>query len=150
MSEIRIRDAEEKDLQKIEDLILELIDSMSDREGLDLDKVIDNCRNLFRKEHSYLLVAEYNNEVIGLINFTTRQTLLHSGPSGLIDEFVVARKFRGKGVGIKLMHEAIARCKRLGCCEVEVSTEMTNTQAIEFYKSYGFEKKGVILEKDLI
>jgi GNAT superfamily N-acetyltransferase len=67
----------------------------------------------------------------------------------LIGDFVVAREHRGKGVGRKLIETAIERCKEMGCCEVEVTTEFTNTDAREFYKKCGFEELGVILEIDL-
>jgi ribosomal protein S18 acetylase RimI-like enzyme len=68
----------------------------------------------------------------------------------LIDELVVASSFRDKGVGRELLDAAVEKCKQLGCSEVEVSTEFTNTKAKEFYKRCGFEERGVILEKDLL
>ena len=40
-------------------------------------------------------------------------------------------------------------CKNFGCCEVEVSTESSNISALQFYKKYGFNEKGIFLEKDL-
>jgi len=96
------------------------------------------------------LVAEINGAIIGLIHFTIRKTLLHSGPSGLIDELVVTRSYRSRGIGGQLIDAATQKCKQLGCCEVEVSTEFANTNAREFYRKCGFEERGVILEKDLL
>jgi len=86
---------------------------------------------------------------VGFINFTVRQTILHQNPSGLIDELVVAEEYRGKGAGKQLVQAAIEKCRRLGCCEVEVSTEKANLNAREFYKQCGFEEIGMLFEVDL-
>ena len=47
------------------------------------------------------------------------------------------------------MAATIERCRELGCCEVEVSTKMTNTAAREFYKRCGFDEDAVLLETQL-
>jgi len=146
---MNIRRAERSDLPVIEKLAMELIESMDDTEGIDTDRVLENCRSLLSDVDSYLLVAETDGTVVGFINFTIRRTLLHPGPSGLIDELVVTRGYRGKGIGGQLIYAAVEQCRRLGCCEVEVTTEFTNTNARRFYRKCGFEERGVILEKDL-
>jgi ribosomal protein S18 acetylase RimI-like enzyme len=48
-----------------------------------------------------------------------------------------------------LVLAAIEKCRQLGCCEVEVSTEKTNLKARKFYKRYGFEERGMLFEMDL-
>ena len=55
----------------------------------------------------------------------------------------------GKGVWKVLVETASKRCRDLGCCEAEVSTERKNEKARAFYKSYGFEEDSVLLEYDL-
>ncbi len=149
MNHILIRKANESDLPTIEKIMIELINSMDNKEGIDASVVLENCQSLLKENNSHLLIAEINREMVGFINFTIRRTILHSGPSGLIDEIVVTRNYRGKGVGKQLIGAAIEKCKQLGCCEVEVTTELTNVNAREFYKRCGFEERGVILEKDL-
>lgn len=67
----------------------------------------------------------------------------------MVDELVVTKEYRGKGVGRQLMLAAIDKCKRIGCCEIEVSTERTNVTATKFYRKCGFEERGTLLELDL-
>jgi GNAT superfamily N-acetyltransferase len=67
----------------------------------------------------------------------------------MIDELVVAKEYQGKGVGKQLVLATIDRCRQLGCCEVEVSTEKANLKAREFYKKCGFEERGMLFEVDL-
>jgi ribosomal protein S18 acetylase RimI-like enzyme len=149
MTDILTREAEESDLPIIEKLMTELIEVLDNTKDINIRQVVNNCKNLLKDETSYLLVAEIEGTVTGFINFTTRQTILHQDLSGLIDELVVAKEFRGKGVGNQLLLAAIRKCRQLGCREVEVSTEKTNTKAREFYKKCGFEERGLLFELDL-
>ena len=127
----------------------ELAAAIDHTEGIDICAAVRNCRDLVNDAGSRFLVAEMAGEVVGFINFNVRQTVLHTGPSGLIDELVVRREHRGKGIGRRLMLAAIDECGRVGCCEVEVSTEKTNAEAREFYRRCGFEEGGVLLELDI-
>ena len=146
----RIRKAKESDLPAIAGLTTELIESVDNAEGLSINVLSKNYQILLGDPDSHILVAEVDETVIGIINFAVRRTLLHSGLSGLIDELVVTKVYRGKGIGKKLICSAVDKCRQLGCCEIEASTECTNTNARGFYKSCGFDERGVLLEKDLI
>ena len=149
MNNILIREANESDLFAIKKLMGELVETMDNTEGIDPQLILENCRNLLRYPNSHLLVAEIDDNIVGFINFTTRKTVLHSGLSGLIDELVITKSHRNKGIGKKLLSTAIEKCKQLGCCEVEVSTENVNSKARKFYKRCGFTECGVLLEMDL-
>ena len=149
MTEILIREAKESDLLIIGKLTLELIEAMGDTEGIDLKLIAENCQNLLSEANSHILVAEIKGVVVGFLNFTTRKTILHRGLSGLIDELIIAKNYRGKGIGKQLLSSAIEKSRQLGCCEVEVSTEKTNAKAREFYRQCGFMERGVLFEIDL-
>jgi len=149
MTEILIREAKGSDLLTIGKLTLELIEAMGNTEGIDIKLIAENCRNLLSEVNSHILVAEIEGVVAGFVNFTTRKTILHRGLSGLIDELIVAKSYRGKGIGKQLLSSAIEKSRQLGCCEVEVSTEKTNIKAREFYRQCGFTERGVLFEIDL-
>jgi len=149
MTDIIIREAKESDLLTIGKLTLELIEAMRNTEGIDIKLIAENCRNLLSEANSYILVAEIEGIVVGFVNFTTRKTILHRGLSGLIDELIVAKSYRGKGVGKQLLSSVIEKSRQLGCCEVEVSSEKTNAKAREFYRQCGFTERGVLFEIDL-
>jgi GNAT superfamily N-acetyltransferase len=149
MNHILIRKAKKSDLPAIGKLLAELIEAMDDTEGLDIRIAMETCRSLSKDAGSHLLVAEIEGSPVGFINFTVRQTILHRGPSALIDELVVAKEYRGKGAGKQLVLAAIEKCRQLGCCEVEVSTGKTNVEARKFYKKCGLEERGMLFEVDL-
>ncbi len=149
MADIIIREAKESDLLTIRKLTLELIEAMGDTEGIDIKLIAKNCQNFLSEANSYILVAEIRGVVVGFVSFTTRKTILHRGLSGLIDELIIAKGYRGKGLGKQLLSSSIEKSRQLGCCEVEVSTEKTNIKAREFYRQCGFTERGVLFEMDL-
>jgi ribosomal protein S18 acetylase RimI-like enzyme len=147
--DIPIEIATEADLPSIKPLLLELMDLRDNTEGFNIEQAFENCRSLIKDPVHHLLLAKDKDKVVGLVNFTIRKTILHPGPSGLIDELVVSRSYRGKGIGEKLLSAAIEKCRELGCCEVEVSTEKSNSLAREFYQRCGFKEDAVLLEINL-
>jgi GNAT superfamily N-acetyltransferase len=149
MTKICIREAKETDIPMIEKLTRELVKILDNTEGIDVQLVANNCKSLIHDPVSYFFVAELNKTVVGFINVTTRKTILHQGLSGLIDELIVAEKYQNKGIGAQLVFAVIERCRQLGCCEVEVSTEITNTKARELYTKCGFKERGLLFEADL-
>ena len=149
MKDIFVRKATESDLPTIGKLLEDLTDAMDNTEGFDIGTALKTCEHLLNDASSYFLVAATEETTVGFINFTIRQTILHRSPSALIDELVVAEEYQGKGGGKQLVLAAVERCKQLGCCEVEVSTEKTNFKARKFYKKCGLEERGMLFEEDL-
>jgi GNAT superfamily N-acetyltransferase len=146
---ILIREARKSDLPAIRRLLAELVNAMDDTECIDMRTTLKTWEHLLKDTKSHLLVATARATPIGLIHFTIRQTVLHRSPSAMIDELVVTKEYQGKGIGKQLVLTSIEKCKRLGCCEVEVSTEKTNVKARKFYKKCGFDKTEILFEVDL-
>lgn len=148
-SNISIEPAIGVDLPSIKPLLLELIDAMDDTESFDIKQAVKNYGILIKDHGHHFLLAKDKDKIVGFVNFTVRKTILHPGPSGLIDELVISRSHRGKGIGKSLLFAAIEKCRELGCCEVEVSTEKNNSRAREFYRKSGFNEDAVLLEFNL-
>jgi len=94
-------------------------------------------------------VAEEAGAVQGVITVWLRESLFHGGPVALVDELIVDESSRGRGIGAQLIEHVVAYCVRLGCAEVEVSTETDNLAARRFYARHGFVEQGVLLEREL-
>jgi len=144
-----VRPARKDDLPSIKNLFRKLFDVVQDTEGFDMEQSVKNCESLIEDPDNYMLVARDEDRVLGFVNFTTRKTIMHPLPSGLIDELIVTEDSRGSGIGKQLILAVMDRCRELGCCEVEVSTEKSNTKARAFYESCGFSEDAVLLELDL-
>ena len=149
IKDITVELATEADLPSIKPLLLKLMDVMDNTEGFDVEQSFENCIILIKNPAHHMLVAKDKDTFVGFVNFTTRKTIMHPRPSGLVDELIVSRNYRGLGIGKQLILAAIQKCRELECCEVEVSTEKSNTKAREFYQRCGFEEDAVLLEIDL-
>jgi GNAT superfamily N-acetyltransferase len=141
-----ISDAQESDLPAIRPLLAELIAALDDPPGFHVDRAMENCRALLGRPDHHLMLARSWGAVCGFLHLTTRQSLLHDRPTGLIDELVVSQESRGQGIGRLLIVAALDRCRDLGCCEVEVSTERAHLPAQEFYRRCGFSDEAVLFE----
>jgi len=60
---------------------------------------------------------------------------------GAIHELVILPEYRNKGIGKALVQKAIEYFKSRGLDTAELWVGDKNTQALEFYKSLGFEEK---------
>lgn len=147
---LKIIPAVEGDLPSIKKLLAELIEAVEDNDEFNIESSINNCHELMQDSSNYMLVAKEDIEILGFANFTTRKSIMHQGPSGLIDELIVSKSSRSSGIGKRLILAVIDKCRELGCSEVEVSTEKSNAKARRFYKSCGFEEDAVLLEMDLL
>jgi GNAT superfamily N-acetyltransferase len=138
-----------EDLFDIESLVMELANELIDSKTTSKSKIRHGLRSLFGKVDSHLLVAKVNGITIGFLHLNIRQTAFHPEPAALIDALVVAKGYRRQDVGSRLVKTAIEKCRRLGCCELEVSTEKTNKIAKDFYRRRGFTEVGAIFEMDI-
>jgi ribosomal protein S18 acetylase RimI-like enzyme len=148
-NDILVRKAKKSDWPAIRRLLVELVNVMDDTECIDLRIPIKTLERLLKDDGSHFLVATAQGTPVGLIHFTIRQTVLHRSPSAMIDELVVTKEYQGKGIGRQLVLATLEKCRRLGCCEVEVSTEKTNARARRFYRKCGFDKTELLFEVDL-
>jgi ribosomal protein S18 acetylase RimI-like enzyme len=142
-------EADENDLPAIVELLAKLASSLQDARTPDQQQLISNCLSIIHHPHSRILLAKQDHETIGMLSISMRRTALHPAPSALIDELIVAEEHRGKGIGSSLLTAAIDMCRQIGCCEVEVSTEMSNENARAFYTASGFRGEAILFEMDL-
>ena len=144
---MKIRQATIEDSAVIAQLMTQLIET-SGYEGLQIspEQIQENLRDMADNDAYEVLLAEDRGQIVGLLGLNFRHTLFHPAPSALIDELVVEQGHRRRGVGQRLMAEAIERCRAAGCCEIEVSTEQSNEAAQKFYRQHGFSHEAVLFE----
>ena len=68
-----------------------------------------------------ILVAESDHQLAGLVTLSYALVLRFGGEYALIEDFIVCKKYRGKGVGGLLLDEVISLAKRKGCRELQVN-----------------------------
>lgn len=147
--DITIRLGEQKDLKAVYALIHELAvfeHEPNEPSNLFSDFEIDFAQNCFE-----LLVAELGGEIIGI-------TLFHAAYSSwkgrmiYLDDFVISKTHRGKGIGKQLFDSFIEIGKKRNINQLRWHVLDWNDIAIDFYKNYHctFDEQWITckLEKD--
>jgi ribosomal protein S18 acetylase RimI-like enzyme len=92
-----------------------------------------------KDQNNELIVAEVNEEIVGMLQITFIPYLTHTGSWRCLIEGVRVHKLhRGKSFGTKLINWAIARAKERGCGIVQLTSDKKRSEAIRFYESLGF------------
>lgn len=163
MPEVKVRNARASDVDAVAGLLVQLDGVMERPTGAGRGEIVSNLHALLTDSSARVLVAEIDapeaeiaapeaeiaGRLAGMLDFCVRRTAVHPAPSALIDEVVVDGQMRGRGVGRALIEAAVSEARRMGCCEIEVSTERSNEAARRFYAECGFDEESMLLEKEL-
>lgn len=141
-----IREAEESDFATIHQLNSDFSHFIKTPEKfkISLEEMIAE------QDHFTILVAE--NEEKDIVGFASTFIAWYSwiGKSLYLDDLYVIEKYRGQGLGSKLMKEVFELAKNKGCKKVKWQVSKWNQNAIDFYKSKGAEIDDVEINCDLI
>jgi ribosomal protein S18 acetylase RimI-like enzyme len=143
---ITIRSAVESDSASISRLITELAENSGEASPI----TAQYAARYLAYPRSYVLLAEKEQQVVGLLSYSIRPDLYHAGDSCLIEEFVVRQSERSQGIGGQLLEALFQQLTGLNCVEVSVTTMPDNQKAIAFYKSHGMVDEALFLEKHFV
>ena len=87
-----------------------------------------------------IFVARSNNEVVG---FAAPR---HEDDKYWIDQAYILPEFQGKGIGVKLMKQALASIGNDQ--DIFLHVVSYNQNAISFYENFGFQKTDTIIEDE--
>lgn len=107
-----------------------------ERDGIASEPPIDVERGAQRWRLEETLVAAAGDEVIGFLRVEPNR--FGFGEFGML----VAREWRGRGVGSALVAAAIDRSRERGLHKLCLSVFPHNEAAIALYRKFGFEEEG--------
>ena len=91
--------------------------------------------------NQYAAIFEINDETIGCLQITFIPGLSRRGSlRGQIEGVRIARDFRGRGYGARMIAWAIKECRDRGCRMVQLTSDKKRENAIQFYEKLGFVK----------
>lgn len=134
---VSIRKAKKEDFEGIFGLIRELWPSEKFNESK-LRKVYINQLD----NGKIFLIAKKKGDAIGFISLCVKYDLQNQGKIGNVDEFVVGKTFRKKGVGKILLKEINKVAKKSGCLELQLNSSKKRKEAHAFYIGNRFNKSG--------
>jgi ribosomal protein S18 acetylase RimI-like enzyme len=123
-----IRRIKESDLHEVAELY-----SLFWNEKTNLSRMRDKFREISTNPHYIFLVAEMNGSVVGTIQGIVCEELYgECYPFLVMENFVVADNFRGKGIGRKLLTELEKIGKEKCCTQILFITETERKDTINF------------------
>lgn len=106
--------------------------------------ILDDERRIF-------LVAEADGgEVVGTADLVIVPNLTHAAsPIAYVENVVVDREHRNRGIGAALMAECEARAVAAGAYKLQLLSNADRTEAHRFYESLGYQQSARGYRRDL-
>ncbi len=125
----------EEDLNSIlQNQVSELFEQLSpNKKQIELNKILES------KNQITLAYCTENDKIIGIASMCNYRVI--SGNKGWIEDVVVDKNARGKGVGRKLIEKLLEIAKQKELSEVLLFTEDHRIPAINLYNKLDFQQK---------
>lgn len=95
--------------------------------------------DILTSEHIHLVVAERESDLVGALTLVIVPNLTYNGrPWSIIENVVVARGHRRRGIGKQLMSFAFKLAEGQGCYKVQLLSGPNENQ-VGFYRSLGMQ-----------
>lgn len=136
MSEIKIREIEESDLEKG---FLETLDFLRNASDLDKNKANEILKKIKQNPNHIIYVAIDNKKIVGSTTLLIEQKFIHDGGLvGHIEDVVVRKDYEGNGIGIKLVTSLLERAKEKNCYKTILDCK---DDVKQFYERIGFKRE---------
>ena len=132
---MKISILKESDLKSsLQNQVSELFEQLSpNKKQIELNKILDS------KNQITLAYCTENDKIIGIASMCNYKVI--SGNKGWIEDVIVDKNTRGKGVGRKLMEKLLEIAKQKDLSEVLLFTEDHRIPAINLYNKLNFQHK---------
>jgi len=133
-SDLEIRQARREEARALAELFAAVAE---ERDGIASEPPVDvGARTrAFAETISGSIVAIAAGGIVGSLHVETQRTV---GEIGML----VARPWRGRGVGTALMHAALEKARREGLHKLSLEVFPHNAAAIALYRKFGFVEEG--------
>ncbi|MBP2583455.1 GNAT superfamily N-acetyltransferase [Streptomyces sp. PvR006] len=150
MSDLEIRPATAEDLQAIVAMLADDPLGAQRESPDDLGPYLVAFERLANDPQQHLVVAVRGDKVVGTLQLTIIPGLSRRGATRSIIEGVrIHADERGSGLGTQLIEWAVEESGRQGCRLVQLTSDVTRTDAHRFYERLGFEASHLGFKKNL-
>ncbi|MFF2302298.1 GNAT family N-acetyltransferase [Streptomyces sp. NPDC058128] len=150
MSDLEIRPATAEDLEAIVAMLADDPLGAQRESPDDLGPYLVAFERLANDPQQHLVVAVRADKVVGTLQLTIIPGLSRRGATRSIIEGVrIHAEERGSGLGTQLIEWAVEESGRQGCRLVQLTSDVTRTDAHRFYERLGFEASHLGFKKNL-
>ena len=135
MDNINIRSLKNDDISQLSILFKDFWNEESNLQKMSkIFKVLNNSENYI------LLCAVNNNKLLGYVMGIICYSLYgNCEPFLVVEDMIIDKKYRSKGIGKKLFFELEGIAKSKGCNQIILVTEEDRINAAIFYEKLGFK-----------
>jgi GNAT superfamily N-acetyltransferase len=87
-----------------------------------------------RSGNSFVLVAQSGAEIAGMATVQTLVSTAEGGRSGLVEDVVVKKEYRGCGIGTRLLDGIISWARQQHLRRLQLLADRSNQRALDFYQ----------------
>lgn len=110
---------------------------------------VDNFTSAMKRDDRVVFVAEEDKIIVAVATFFILTDFITGKPFAHIDDFVVEKKLRGKGIGSKLLKYIKKYAKDHHIQTIELTSSLPLTNAHRFYERHGGVFKRKVISFDL-
>jgi ribosomal protein S18 acetylase RimI-like enzyme len=138
MNEALIEQATLDDLPQLADLLYELFSSEGDFVP-DRQKQMRGLRLILEQPNrGRVFVYRWNGIILGMINLLFTISTAEGGFVILIEDVIVRKEYRDRGVGSQLLDHATKYAKQKDFLRMTLLTDRDNEEGQDFFKRHGF------------
>ncbi|OFY44202.1 MAG: GNAT family N-acetyltransferase [Bacteroidetes bacterium GWF2_40_14] len=147
MDEIKIREIEKDEIDKLEDMLYEAVyqpdkNNLIPRDVIKVPKIYAYIDKFGTLNDDYCLVADLNGRIIGAVwvRIITGKIKGYGNVDNKTPEFAISlfKEYRNKGLGTTLMNKMINYLQKKRYEQTSLSVQKEN-YAVRLYKKLGFE-----------
>lgn len=146
-----IRPARAGDIPQLCDFLAELFSIESDfspdrgKQARGLELLLSNAVG-----SSIVLVAEKGDEIVGMCSVQALISTAEGGPVGLLEDLVVKKDHRGKGIGKRLLSEILGWCAGKNISRIQLLADVDNERALNFYAGNGWADTNLVCMRKML
>lgn len=135
MEIVQLQEATAKVLEEINSLLPQLRSDPARHRG-----TLEELERFVRDDHAVMFVAKDGDSIVGLASLFIIYNLAEV--SGDIEDVVIDEKYRGQGLGERLVRALIEEARARGLYELYLTSRSSRVAANKLYEKIGFEKRG--------
>jgi len=135
-----IDSAQPNDLETLTSLLQELFSIEKDFTANPTKQLVGLQQLLAESQRARIFVARDTDKVIGFCCVQLVISTSQGSYSAWIEDVIVAKDFRGQGIGKALLNHTINWAKQQGATRAQLLVDNQNTAAIQFYQKIGWSE----------
>ncbi len=144
MDEPHLEQATLEDLPQLTDLLFDLFTQEADFAPNRAKQMRGLRLILEQPSRGRVFVLRQNGTILGMINLLFTISTAEGGFVIMLEDVIVHREHRGRGIGDKLLMHSIEYAKKKDFLRITLLTDRLNDQGQRFFKAHGFIESKMI------